>query len=138
MVARIKGDVRATFRQVDTDQSGFIDKEELRSVLQKLGGEVNDEEVDKCYAELDENDDGKIDFDEFSKWYLKSENRIESDVQQLFNKFDHDGNGYIEIDELKNLVEACQGINILSIYYQYIICEYAMIIYIYINKRINR
>mmetsp|Transcript_49599 Transcript_49599/g.44410 ORF Transcript_49599/g.44410 Transcript_49599/m.44410 type:complete len:660 (-) Transcript_49599:26-2005(-) len=111
MVAAIKGGVRATFRQVDTDQSGFIDKEELRSVLQKLGGEVTDEEVDKCYKELDENDDGKIDFDEFSRWYLKSENRIESDVQQLFNKFDHDNNGYIEIDELENLVVACQGEN---------------------------
>merc|ERR1712113_53772 len=109
MVARIKDDVRATFRQVDTDQSGFIDKEELAAVLQKLGGAVNDEEVDKCYNELDENDDGKIDFEEFSKWYLKSENRIESDIQQLFNKFDHDGNGYIEIDELENLVVACQG-----------------------------
>ena len=110
MVARIKGDVRATFRQVDADQSGYIDKEELRAVLQKLGGQVNDEEVDKCYKELDENDDGKIDFEEFSKWYLKSENRIESDVQQLFNRFDRDGNGFIEIDELENLVMACQGI----------------------------
>jgi len=109
MVARIKGDVRATFRQVDTDQSGYIDKDELAAVLQKLGGVVNDEEIDKCYKELDENDDGQIDFEEFSKWYLKSENRIEADVQQLFNKFDHDNNGYIEIDELENLVKACQG-----------------------------
>jgi len=109
MVARIRGDVKATFRQVDTDNSGYIDKAELKAVLQKLGGAVSDEEVDNCYRELDENDDGKIDFAEFSRWYLKSENRIESDVQALFNKFDHDGNGHIEIDELENLVAACQG-----------------------------
>jgi len=109
MVARIRGDVKATFRQVDTDNSGFIDKAELRAVLQKLGGDVSEEEVEKCYAELDENDDGQIDFEEFSRWYLKSENRIESDVESLFNKFDHDNNGHIEIDELENLVAACQG-----------------------------
>eukprot|EP01084_Bolivina_argentea_P226759 382995_1 len=109
MVARIKGDVRATFRQVDTDQSGYIDKNELKTVLQKLSGEVTEEEVDNCYKQLDENNDGQIDFDEFSRWYLKSENRIETDVQQLFNKFDHDNNGYIEINELENLVSSCQG-----------------------------
>ena len=117
MVARIKGDVKATFRQVDTDQSGYIDKEELRAVLQKLGGEVTEEEVDKCYGQLDENDDGKIDFDEFSKWYLKSENRIESDVVALFNKFDRDNNGSIDASELANLVKACQGIIIIYIYF---------------------
>merc|ERR1712087_673049 len=109
MVARIRGDVKATFKQVDTDNSGFIDKEELQAVLQKLGGDVSEEEVQKCYEELDENDDGKIDFGEFSRWYLKSENRIESDVQALFNKFDHDNNGHIGVEELENLVAACQG-----------------------------
>merc|ERR1712087_680910 len=89
--------------------SGYIDKAELQAVLQKLGGDMSEEEVAKCYAELDGNDDGRIDFEEFSRWYLKSENRIETDVQALFNKFDHDNNGHIEIDELENLVAACQG-----------------------------
>merc|ERR1712087_883119 len=86
--------------------SGYIDKAELQAVLQKLGGDMSEEEVAKCYAELDGNDDGRIDFEEFSLWYLKSENRIETDVQALFNKFDHDNNGHIDIDELENLVAA--------------------------------
>merc|ERR1719242_1786094 len=59
MVTAIKGDVKATFYEVDTDNSGYIDKAELAAVLQKLGGKVTDEEVDKCYAELEENDDGQ-------------------------------------------------------------------------------
>jgi len=58
---------------------------------------------------LDENKDGQIDFKEFSNWYLRSENRINRDVEQLFNKFDHDGNGFIEITELEQLVTQCQG-----------------------------
>eukprot|EP00484_Ammonia_sp_Unknown_P018217 CAMPEP_0197031822 /NCGR_PEP_ID=MMETSP1384-20130603/10689_1 /TAXON_ID=29189 /ORGANISM="Ammonia sp." /LENGTH=670 /DNA_ID=CAMNT_0042461397 /DNA_START=98 /DNA_END=2110 /DNA_ORIENTATION=- len=109
IVARIKGDVKATFRQVDTDQSGYIDKEELRAVLQKLGGDVQEEEVDACFADLDLDSDGKIDEHEFAQWYLKSENRIEADVNQLFNKFDHDNDGAIDISELEELVQACRG-----------------------------
>ena len=107
----IIGDVKETFSRVDTDGSGFIDKEELAAVLQKLGGKVTDEEVDKCYTELDTNSDGQIDYAEFKDWYLRSENRIEADVMQIFNRYDRDDNGKIEIDELKNLMTACQGDN---------------------------
>merc|ERR1719361_705397 len=109
MVTAIKGDVKATFYEVDTDGNGTIGRDELKAVLQKLGGKVTEEEVDKCYQELDENDDGQIDFEEFKHWYLRSENRIEADVLQIFNRYDRDYNGYIEIDELASLMTACQG-----------------------------
>jgi len=109
IVARMKGDVKATFKQVDADNSGFIDKDELRAVLQKLGGDVNDEEVDSCYSELDEDGNGKIDFAEFRNWYMRSETKIKKDVTALFNKFDHNGDGNISVDELEELVKACNG-----------------------------
>lgn len=109
IVARMKGDIKATFKQVDTDNSGFIDKEELQAVLQKLGGKVTDEEVEACYSELDENADGKIDYNEFKAWYLRSETKIKKDVTALFKRFDHNGDGNISVSELEELVKACNG-----------------------------
>lgn len=87
MVARIKGDVKATFRQVDVDGNDVIDREEFRNVINRLGKEVSDEELDRCFKELDENDDGTIDFEEFSKWYLRSEARMDTDIRQIFERF---------------------------------------------------
>jgi len=109
IVARMKGDMKATFQQVDKDGSGHIDKAELKEVLQKLGGAVSDEEVDACFEDLDENGDGMIKFDEFSAWYMKSETKIKKDVTGLFKRFDKNGDGNIELKELEALITACNG-----------------------------
>lgn len=110
MVARLKGDVRATFAQVDENHDGHIDKQELGKVLRRLGkAAITDEEVDECYRQLDENDDGKIDFDEFNHWYQRSEKRMKTDVLQIFDRFDIDNSGSIDVDELRDLLVAVQG-----------------------------
>ena len=49
-----------------------------RAVLQKLSGDVGDGV-------------GKIDFAVFSRWFLKSESHIVTDVPLLFYKVDHLG-----------------------------------------------
>jgi len=108
MVSRIKGDVKATFRQIDADGNGTIDKEEFKTVLYSLSGAVTDEELDACFKEIDEDGNGTIEFEEFQKWYLRSENRFESDVKEIFNRFDRDGDGCIDAGELESLVTACQ------------------------------
>ena len=105
----MKGDMKATFKQEDNDQSGFIDRDELREVLHKLCGNVTDVGVDACCAELDLNGDGKIDYNEFCEWYMRSDMKIKKDVSALFKRFDHNGDGTIEADELGALVQACSG-----------------------------
>jgi len=61
----------AAFKEADTDNSGFLDKTELKSVMEKLSAEnnlpkPNDNDVNEAYAQLDTNKDGKISPDEFS------------------------------------------------------------------------
>ena len=45
--------VREAFDAVDTDGSGSIDKEELKSVVAKLKGSVTDAEIDALFTEMD-------------------------------------------------------------------------------------
>merc|ERR1712203_638565 len=59
------------FKMLDTDGSGFIDRSELAKLIkseevQKNFGNNNSvDDIEKAYKELDGNDDGKIDFNEF-------------------------------------------------------------------------
>ena len=66
------------------DGNDYIDIEEFRVLINRSGQEISYEEVDRAYKNLDENDDGVIDFDEFEKWYLRSEARLETTIRQKF------------------------------------------------------
>jgi len=60
----------AAFKRFDCDNSGFIDRKELHKVLNEevresmgLGGKISN--VDKILAEVDKDNNGQIDFEEF-------------------------------------------------------------------------
>jgi len=58
-------DVKAAFRVFDHNNDGSISKEELREAMVNFGTRCTDEEFDLMFVEADQNNDGKIDFDEF-------------------------------------------------------------------------
>eukprot|EP00941_MAST-03F_sp_MAST-3F-sp1_P004332 g4332.t1 len=58
-------EVRKVFNSFDADNSGSIDAEELRSVLEGLGQEPSEEELLLLIEEADEDGSGEIEFEEF-------------------------------------------------------------------------
>jgi len=60
-----KSTVRRVFDRYDVDGSGQLDTHELRSFLRDMGMPCDDDGVDACLIELDSNDDGKVDYEEF-------------------------------------------------------------------------
>jgi len=56
---------REAFRVFDLDGNGFIDKDELKQVMKRLGETLSDGDVEEMFKEADINGDGQIDFDEF-------------------------------------------------------------------------
>eukprot|EP00817_Percolomonadidae_sp_ATCC50343_P001042 CAMPEP_0117428656 /NCGR_PEP_ID=MMETSP0758-20121206/8311_1 /TAXON_ID=63605 /ORGANISM="Percolomonas cosmopolitus, Strain AE-1 (ATCC 50343)" /LENGTH=114 /DNA_ID=CAMNT_0005215125 /DNA_START=98 /DNA_END=442 /DNA_ORIENTATION=+ len=64
-------EVLEAFRVFDSDGSGFMTPDEFRSVLTSLGETLTDDQVDELLedAELDEN--GKINYEEFSKVLMR-------------------------------------------------------------------
>nr|XP_032836678.1 parvalbumin, muscle-like [Petromyzon marinus] len=63
-------DIRKVFLKLDKDNSGYIEWNELRYVTAVITGELNkklsDLETDQILQVIDSNQDGRIDFDEFS------------------------------------------------------------------------
>ncbi|XP_052765718.1 neo-calmodulin-like isoform X2 [Mya arenaria] len=59
--------VRSAFRTFDKDGNGYIDEQELRIAMKKLGEALTDKELDDMMKEADVDEDGKINYEEFVK-----------------------------------------------------------------------
>jgi len=61
--------LKQEFDAYDQDRSGCIDRGELKGLLEKLGEELTDEELDAAFKELDADGSGEIEFFEFVEWF---------------------------------------------------------------------
>ena len=57
-------------RVFDRNGDGYISKSEFKHCMMNFGEQFTDEEVEEMIAEADTNNDGKIDYEEFSKMIL--------------------------------------------------------------------
>ena len=98
--------LKQAFALFDLDGNGYITNDELGTVLRKMGQEPTDEEVDAMIAEIDEDGDGTIDFEEFCELMEKrmSDDSTEADIIEVFKVFDNDGSGNITAEELKHIL----------------------------------
>lgn len=99
-----KETIREAFLLFDKNKDGTIDREELRDVLMALGMDTTTTEVQDFINDIDVNENGLVEFEEFEKM-LEKKGMRELDAQEelmaAFKVFDTDGNGYINVDEFK-------------------------------------
>ena len=62
------------FNRFDKDKSGFIEKDELRELLITVSKQLNlpiltEKEIEEGLKQLDNNNDGKLQFNEFLNFY---------------------------------------------------------------------
>ena len=60
----------AIFHQFDTDGSGFITKENIYYAMQKLGQNIEQDEIQEMIGKHDITKDGMLSFDEFKMIFL--------------------------------------------------------------------
>nr|GMD06941.1 calcium-dependent protein kinase-like [Ipomoea batatas] len=98
----IKG-LKAMFANMDTDNSGTITYEELKSGLTRLGSKLTEAEVKQLMEAADVDGNGTIDYIEFITATMHR-HRLERDehLYKAFQHFDTDHSGFITRDELKS------------------------------------
>ncbi|XP_071106283.1 calcyphosin-like protein isoform X1 [Haliotis cracherodii] len=92
----------AVFRHLDLDYSKRITFEELRDGLHKFGIHMSQEYLRILFNAFDKDSSGGIDFCEFMNELRPplSPSRLEV-TDEAFHSLDVNGNGYIEIEDLK-------------------------------------
>ncbi|KAJ7946284.1 Calcium-dependent protein kinase [Quillaja saponaria] len=97
----IKG-LKAMFTNMDTDKSGTITYEELKTGLARIGSQLSEAEVKQLMEAADVDGNGTIDYIEFISATMHR-HRLEKDehLYKAFQYFDKDKSGYITRDELE-------------------------------------
>ncbi|KAG5383861.1 hypothetical protein IGI04_035331 [Brassica rapa subsp. trilocularis] len=94
--------LKTMFESMDTDESGSITYEELKTGLNRLGSKLPEAEVKQLMEAADVDGNGTIDYTEFITATMHR-HRLERDehLHKAFLHFDKDNSGYITKDELE-------------------------------------
>ncbi|KAK2489716.1 hypothetical protein MC885_001130 [Smutsia gigantea] len=97
---------KEAFSKFDKDGDGTITTQELGAVMQALGKDLPEAELKKIISSVDTDADGVISFPEFLEEMVRRMKawRKKQDLHEAFRVFDVDGNGYISVDELKQVM----------------------------------
>ncbi|XP_065855590.1 calcium-dependent protein kinase 32-like [Euphorbia lathyris] len=95
--------IKEGFQLMDTSNKGKIDIEDLRIGLQKLGHQINENDVQMLMEAGDLDGDGHLDYGEFVtiSVHLRKMGNDEH-LLKAFEFFDRNQSGYIEIEELRD------------------------------------
>jgi len=100
--------IRDHFNRLDTDNSGALDQNELALLLEDMGYSKEEAKVEakKIIKETDDDGSNEIEFVEFAQiWQRKLLSVNESYIHAVFTVLDENGDGSIDADELKKVLE---------------------------------
>lgn len=98
--------LKAMFQNMDTDNSGTITYEELKSGLARLGSKLTEAEVKQLMEAADVDGNGTIDYIEFITATMhKHKLEKEENLYTAFQYFDKDNSGFITRDELESAMK---------------------------------
>ena len=87
-------------------QEGNVNTKELANIFKSINIDASDEEMKEIIKKLDLEDKKEINYDEFLTIINQKEKDVneEEEVLKAFKVFDKDGNGLININELKDIM----------------------------------
>jgi len=94
---------KETFEMFDLDKDGTITADELQEVMKSMGRLFSRKEVKEMIAEVDVDDSGSIEFDEFLLMMCRDEDS-EFELLEAFKVFDKDGDGEVTANEVRDVL----------------------------------
>jgi len=99
--------LKRIFKIMDDDRSGYLDKQEFNKALRDYRVSVTPDEANKLFNLFDLNGDGNISYDELLRGVVGEMNQPRKNlVQKAFKKLDRNGNGIVEVDDIKGVYNA--------------------------------
>ncbi|XP_030453667.1 calcium-dependent protein kinase 2-like [Syzygium oleosum] len=94
--------LKAMFANMDTDKSGTITYEELKTGLARLGSKLTEAEVKQLMDAADVDGNGSIDYIEFVTATMhRHKLELDEHLYKAFQYFDKDNSGFITMDEIE-------------------------------------
>jgi len=98
-------EITSMINEYDTDKDGRISKQEYGKMTEAETGQV-----DPLTDELDVNNDGYGDYNEFARYYLPtSDMTLDEETEHLIKECDADRNGHCTADEIVNAYSSFAG-----------------------------
>ncbi|MCD7452691.1 hypothetical protein HAX54_017751 [Datura stramonium] len=105
--AGVYSDLVQAFSVIDRDGDGKISKEQLETILSRVGGKSppSEEELMLLLDEIDKNGDGCISLDDFVtiSSAFEPQEEVSTELKDTFDFFDEDHDGKITAQELLNV-----------------------------------
>uniref|UniRef100_A0A1Q3FSS2 Putative troponin c n=1 Tax=Culex tarsalis TaxID=7177 RepID=A0A1Q3FSS2_CULTA len=104
--------MRKAFQMFDTTKSGLIETVKISTILNTLGQQFDEGELQDLIDEEDPDNTGKVNFDGFaniaSNFLIEEEDAeaMQQELKEAFRLYDREGNGYITTSTLKEILAA--------------------------------
>ena len=94
------------FKLHSNGENGYINKNDLVTIFKSINIDASDEEIKEIIKQLDLEEKKEINYDEFLSIINQREKDVDEqeEVLKAFKVFDKDGNGLININELKDIM----------------------------------
>lgn len=104
--------MRKAFQMFDTTKCGFIDTVKISTILNTLGQQFDEGELQALIDEEDTEETGRVNFDQFANiaanFLIEDEDAeaMQQELKEAFRLYDREGNGYITTSTLKEILGA--------------------------------
>merc|ERR1719474_379971 len=98
--------IQEAFNFIDINLDGQIDQAEISNLMERLGVDVSEAEIEQRLNEFDKDKNGTINFKEFLVLMkeIVTDVHDERRLKEAFSLFDKDNNGYIDTAELDSMM----------------------------------